>query len=92
MKQGSADIPVAYCLPAGELRDRETKLLAQFKSAVMTTDELPDGYSFRLPGGSEVGCGCGGIDCGRAGMLPLFDIRVGCPPQHGASDRPGDWP
>jgi len=50
MKQGSADIPVACCLPARELRDRETTLLAQFKSAVMTTEELPDGYSFRLPG------------------------------------------
>jgi len=31
------------------LRDREAKLLAQFRSAVIEAEELQEGYSFRLP-------------------------------------------
>jgi hypothetical protein len=50
MKQESGDIPVACCLSDAELREREATLLAQFKSAVIATEELPDGYAFRLPG------------------------------------------
>ncbi len=33
-----------------ELREREATLLAQLKSAVIATEELPDGYAFRVPG------------------------------------------
>jgi hypothetical protein len=44
------DNPVACCLPDAELRKREGTLLAQFKSALTTTEELPDGYAFRVPG------------------------------------------
>ena len=50
MKQGSDEIPVACCLSTAELREREATLLAHFGSAVIGTDELPDGYAFRLPG------------------------------------------
>jgi hypothetical protein len=50
MKQESGDIPVACCLSDGELREREATLLAQFKSAVIATRELSDGYAFRIPG------------------------------------------
>jgi hypothetical protein len=32
------------------LRDREATLLAEFKSAVISIQELPDGYVFRVPG------------------------------------------
>ena len=50
MKLGSDDIPVACCLSTAEFREREATLLAHFRSAVNETDELPDGYAFRLPG------------------------------------------
>lgn len=50
MKQESGDIPVACCLLDAELREREATLLAQFKSAVIATEELRDGYAFRIPG------------------------------------------
>jgi len=50
MKRDSGDIPVACCLSDAELRAREATLLAQFKSALTATEELPDGYIFRLPG------------------------------------------
>src|ERR1700730_3975371 len=44
------DNPVACCLSDAELRQREATLLAQFKSALTATEELPDGYAFRIPG------------------------------------------
>jgi hypothetical protein len=50
MKHGSNDMPAACCLTRAELRERETTLLAQFRSAVIETEELPDGYAFRVPG------------------------------------------
>ena len=50
MKHGSDDIPIACCLTSAELRDREATLLAQFRSAVIETEELPDGYAFSVPG------------------------------------------
>ncbi len=50
MKHGSHDVPIACCLTSAELREREATLLAQFKSAVIETEELQDGYAFRVPG------------------------------------------
>ena len=50
MKHGSDDMPIACCLTSAELRERETTLLAKFRSAVIETEELPNGYAFRVPG------------------------------------------
>jgi hypothetical protein len=50
MKHGSDDIPVACCLTSAEVREREATLFAQFRSAVIGTEELRDGYAFRVPG------------------------------------------
>jgi hypothetical protein len=50
MKHGSDDISIACCLTSAELREREATLLAQFRSAVIGTEELRDGYAFRVPG------------------------------------------
>ena len=50
MKHGSDDMPIACCLTSAELCEREATLLAQFRSAVIETEELPDGYAFRVPG------------------------------------------
>ena len=50
MKRRSDDIPVACGLTSAELREREATLIAQFSSAVIGTEELRDGYAFRLPG------------------------------------------
>jgi hypothetical protein len=50
MKHRCDDIPVACCLTSAELREREATLIAQFSSAVIATEELRDGYAFRLPG------------------------------------------
>src|SRR5260370_31137005 len=53
MKHGSDDMPIACCLTSAELREREATLLAQFRSAVIETEELPDGYAFRVPGNGK---------------------------------------
>src|SRR2546430_1876912 len=50
MKHGPDDMPIACCLTSAELREREAMLLAQFRSAVIGTEELRDGYAFRVPG------------------------------------------
>jgi hypothetical protein len=50
MKHSSDDMSIACRLTSAELRERETTLLAQFRSAVIETEELPDGYAFRVPG------------------------------------------
>ncbi len=50
MKQGSDDMPIVCCLTSAELRERGATLLAQFRSAVIETEELPDGYAFLVPG------------------------------------------
>jgi hypothetical protein len=42
--------PAVCSLTAVELRDREATLLAQFRSAMIETEELQQGYAFRLPG------------------------------------------
>ena len=53
MKHESGDIPIACRLSGPEFRQREATLLALFKSAVVATEELPDGYAFRVPGDKE---------------------------------------
>jgi hypothetical protein len=50
MKHGSDEMPIACCLTSVELRQREATLLAHFRSAVIETEELPNGYAFRVPG------------------------------------------
>jgi len=50
VKHGSDDIPIVCCLTTAELREREATLLAHFRSAVIGTEELRDGYAFRVPG------------------------------------------
>jgi len=50
MKERSDNTTIACSLTTVELRDRETTLLDEFKPAVVETEELQDGYAFRLPG------------------------------------------
>jgi hypothetical protein len=50
MKHGSDEMPIACCLTSAELRERAATPLAQFSSAVIGTEELRDGYAFRVPG------------------------------------------
>ena len=49
----SGEIPVACCLSDAELSKREATLLAQFKAAVIESEELDNGYSFRVRGDNK---------------------------------------
>jgi hypothetical protein len=53
MKDRVDHTPIACTLTTAELRDREATLLAKFRSAVISTEELEEGYAFRLPGDGE---------------------------------------
>jgi hypothetical protein len=50
MKHDSVDMPIGCGLTSAELSERETTLLAQFRSAVIETEELPNGCAFSVPG------------------------------------------
>lgn len=49
----SDEISVACCLSDEELRKREATLLAQFKAAVIESEELDNGYLFRVRGDNK---------------------------------------
>jgi hypothetical protein len=53
MRDRLDNAPIACSLTTVEWRDREATLLAQFRSAVIETEELQEGYAFRLPGDGE---------------------------------------
>ena len=48
--KGFDSTPIVCTLTTAELREREASLLAQFRSAVVETEELQDGFAFRLTG------------------------------------------
>ena len=53
-KSTSREMPVACRLSDTELRKREATLLAQFiKAAVISTEELENGYAFHVRGDKE---------------------------------------
>jgi hypothetical protein len=53
-KSASREMPVACRLSDTELRKREANLLAQFiKAAVISTEELENGYAFHVRGDKE---------------------------------------
>ena len=53
MRSPCDNVPIACSLTITELRDREARLLAQFRSVVIETEELQEGYAFRLAGDGD---------------------------------------
>ena len=47
------DLPIACTLTTAELGRRKATLLAQFRAVVVETDELQEGYGFRIPGDTD---------------------------------------
>ena len=50
MKQEGEDNPATCSLSSMEFREREATLLARFKSCVTATEDVSEGYAFRLTG------------------------------------------
>src|SRR5437588_13077603 len=46
-------LPIACSLTSAELREREATLRAQFRAAIIKTEEFQDGYAFHIPGDGE---------------------------------------
>ena len=46
-------LPIACSLTSAELHEREVTLLAQFRSAIVQTEELQEGYAFRISGDGQ---------------------------------------
>jgi hypothetical protein len=46
-------LPIVCSLTSAELGEREATLLAQFRAAIIKTEELQDGYAFHVPGDGE---------------------------------------
>lgn len=63
MKNGDST-PITCLLTTAELRDREAHLLAQFRSAVLEAEELPEGYA--LPPATGRICKSIHLDCSLA--------------------------
>ena len=47
------NLPIGCSLTTAELRERESTLLARFRSEVVETEELADGYAFGLSGDAD---------------------------------------
>jgi hypothetical protein len=92
MKHGSDDMPIACCLPSAELREREATLLAQFRSAVIGTEELRDGYAFRFPGDGKWIAIIAKMIVAERECCPFLTFELVAQPKYGAGDRLRDRP
>ena len=86
MKRESDDIPVACSLSDAELRGREATLLAQFKSVVIATEELHDGYIFRIPGDNKSIAIAAALIVAERECCPFLTFTLAVPPNMGPVD------
>lgn len=83
MKDRFDDTPIACSLTTIELRDREATLLAQFRSAVIETEELQEGYAFRLPGDGEWICLIAELIVAERECCPFLTFEMAALPNMG---------
>jgi hypothetical protein len=92
MRLKSGDIPIARTLTDVEFRRREATLLAQFKSAVIATEELPNGYAFRAPGDKKWIAVVVDLIVAERQCCPFLTFELVAEPNKGPRDRPRDRP
>ena len=77
------DNTIACSLTRSEFHDREAKLLAQFRSAVVEAEELQEGYTFRLPSdGKSIMLGAELIEAERE-CCPFLTFELAALPNQG---------
>jgi hypothetical protein len=76
----SSDTPIACRLSDSEFRKREATLLAQFKSMVTTTEELRDGYVFRVPGDAKSFAIVTELIAAERACCPFLTFEMTAPP------------
>src|SRR6266571_5380074 len=95
-KTTSRETPVACRLSDTELRKREATLLAQFiKAAVISTEELENGYAFHVRGDKESMALVGELIAAERDCCRFLKFEPDCGWGHGASypthDRAGRY-
>ena len=76
-------LPIACSLTSAELREREATLLAQFRAAIVKTEELQDGYAFHIPGDGERICQVAELIVAERQCCPFLVFEVSAPPNMG---------
>ncbi len=77
------EIPVTCCLSDTELRKRVATLLARFAHAVIATEELPDGYVFRVPGDKKWMAAVGEAIAEERECCPFLTFELTAQPNRG---------
>jgi|SRR5215470_1277728 len=70
-------------LAAAEFRDREAKLLAQFRPAVVETEELQEGYKFHLPSDGRWVMLVAELIVAERECCPFLTFELAVPVNHG---------
>lgn len=78
-----ANLPLVCSLTTRELHDRVGKLLAQFRSALVETEELQDGYTVRLPGDADSLLCAGNVIVAERECCPFLAFELVAEPNKG---------
>ena len=76
-------LPIACSLTSAELREREATLLAQFRAAIVKTEELQDGYAFQIPGDGDSIRQVVELIVAERECCPFLVFEVSAPPNTG---------
>ncbi|MGA7913808.1 MAG: hypothetical protein WCA00_01135 [Candidatus Acidiferrales bacterium] len=86
MRSEPEDLPVACSLPDADLREREATLLTKFRSAVIRTEELDDGFIYRLATNeNSIACAAALILAERE-CCPFLTFALTAAPRRGPVD------
>jgi hypothetical protein len=77
------DAPIACSLTGVELRDREATLVAQFRSGLIRTEELQEGFAFLIPGDGERIRQVAELIVAERVCCPFLMFEVSAPPSMG---------
>jgi hypothetical protein len=80
----STKLPVICQLPDADRRVREATLLAQLRSGVVSTEELENGYSLRLPGEKNWLALVADLMIAERECCPFLTFHLTAEPQQGA--------
>ena len=77
------DFPIACRLTTEELRAREATLLAQFRSLVVSTEDIANGYAFRVPGDAKSVVVAAELIAGERECCPFLAFEFTADPKMG---------
>jgi len=84
MDDASSGPPVICTLSDSQRREREATLLARFKAGVIGTEQLANGYLFRLPGEGEWLALLAELIAAERECCPFLAFQLTAEPQMGA--------